>query len=47
VKILVIGNKDRFEKYSDLEECAEHDIAYVPVGSSDDTILSAGKMLRL
>jgi phosphoglycerate dehydrogenase-like enzyme len=39
----VIGNKDRFEKYSDSAECAKHDIAYVPIGSSDDTILSVGK----
>jgi phosphoglycerate dehydrogenase-like enzyme len=41
--ILVIGNKDRFEKYSGLTECTRHNIAYVPIGSSDDKILSAGK----
>jgi lactate dehydrogenase-like 2-hydroxyacid dehydrogenase len=43
MKILVIGNKDRFEKYSDSSECAKHEIAYVPLGSSDDTILGVGK----
>jgi phosphoglycerate dehydrogenase-like enzyme len=43
VKILVIGNKDRFEKYSYSSECEKHDIAYVPLGSSDNTILDAEK----
>jgi phosphoglycerate dehydrogenase-like enzyme len=43
MQILVIGNRDRFEKYSDSAECAKHDIAYVPVGASDDAILSVGK----
>jgi phosphoglycerate dehydrogenase-like enzyme len=40
---LVIGNKDRFEKYSDFAEFTEHNIVYVPIGASDDTILSVGK----
>jgi phosphoglycerate dehydrogenase-like enzyme len=40
---LVIGNKDRFEKYSDSEKCAKHNIVYAPMGASDDTILSVGK----
>jgi phosphoglycerate dehydrogenase-like enzyme len=43
MRILVIGNQNRFEKYSDPTECAEHDITYVPLGASDDTILSVGK----
>lgn len=41
--ILVIGNKDRFKKYSNLAELAKHDFTYVPMGASDDLILKVAK----
>jgi phosphoglycerate dehydrogenase-like enzyme len=43
MRILVIGNRDRFEKYSGLSECAKQEITYVPMGASEEEILRAGK----
>jgi phosphoglycerate dehydrogenase-like enzyme len=43
MKILVIGNQGRFEKFSDAREFAHRDLVYIPIGSSEDEIIRAGQ----
>lgn len=43
-KLLVIGREGRLAKYApDPEKLKEYDIAYVPVGASDEELLTKGK----
>jgi phosphoglycerate dehydrogenase-like enzyme len=43
MKILVIGNRDRYEKFSDAKEFVNRNIVYIPIGSSEDEIIRAGQ----
>ena len=43
MKILVIGNPQRYEKFSPGEEIiGRYDVVYCPVGSEDEELLRAG-----
>lgn len=43
MKILVIGKEGRLQNNSDPKEYARHEFVYVPMGTSDEEILAAGR----